>query len=699
MLYSVPLLAAVGGLNYLIGWATSLQLFYLLPIACACWFGGARAGILITIFAAAVSASFNMIGYPSLPTTLWNAGLRLGLFMTFCLLFADLRSRRDGVRLIQSLARVVVISAAVASSLAAIGLVAQRQHGLARAVSGESNLNNVEAPTSVLAELASGVERCMRSSRPVLLGSRDPAGPSCVTVVRRGEIDRNPPLLPIDWDGGPGMTIAMLYFNDRQRCRSMADDFQWHQTRLRTYLENIVTENAAAQELTHELSEKASDFLQKLEGHSTWPDDAQVAELKPINFDNSNDWLRYCMTSLNKAAAAKDLSLAQHWAAELASAAFALDDLHRWLGFLAQNQLAALAFQAQCQSLFASADAKGVPFDFHTTISQFPAGLLSLNGIGNYYEVEHQAERLFSMPADRLEELRLNHHFTSNSVSVLPGVREVYLKLRDGLSPDNQKTWDLAARSPYEHGFLVNILMRASKAGMDDELSAALKRFDAMNPHASVQSLMDALMYRGHFFAGLEWSDRFEPRLVQAAARMGDGSDSDALRSACDWTFSFCQARASYGLTLTLRDALDQRRVDCIRATDMIGALYRDSGHANLGSARWCAETAGHAVAAQLGSADDSRTLLADGMNFPASKLEVWPDAYFHGHAWPAGFENSPTPYAVELYVRGLDSYIWAEGYIVRGPNAGNLVKAAVPYMPQRVKASSAKVFAGPYPE
>ena len=77
----------------------------------------------------------------------------------------------------------------------------------------------------------------------------------------------------------------------------------------------------------------------------------------------------------------------------------------------------------------------------------------------------------------------------------------------------------------------------------------------------------------------------------------------------------------------------------------------------------------------------------------------MWPDCYFHGHAWPTGLENNAQPYAAELYVRGLDSYIWAEGYIIRGPNAGWMTTAAIPYSVHRKDASTRKVFDGPYPQ
>ncbi len=78
-----------------------------------------------------------------------------------------------------------------------------------------------------------------------------------------------------------------------------------------------------------------------------------------------------------------------------------------------------------------------LPYDPQSTTSLFPAGVLSLHGIGNYYEVEHQAERLFSMPKDRLDELALNKHFTAGSVWVTPGVRDTFLEY-EGAALDRQ---------------------------------------------------------------------------------------------------------------------------------------------------------------------------------------------------------------------------------------------------------------------
>src|SRR5262249_27661444 len=160
------------------------------------------------------------------------------------------------------------------------------------------------------------------------------------------------------------------------------------------------------------------------------------------------------------------------------------------------------------------------------------------------------------------------------------------------------------------------------------------------NPHAKVGELMGVLMDRGHSFAGIEWGDRFQPTLQQAAVDIKTSeSDREALQDAWAWTHNFYERRAKYGVSFTLREALEQKRLDCVRATDMIVAIFRNAGRTRIGNVRWCSETGGHSVAAYLGS-DDAQTKpqLIDGL-VPSHEVETWPDCYFHGHAWPPGLE------------------------------------------------------------
>jgi hypothetical protein len=547
-----------------------------------------------------------------------------------------------------------------------------------------------------LTELASLVGRCMRTSRPVLLGSRDPQGPSCVPMVNAGDIGDIVPNTPGDLDGGPGTSLATLYFFDRQDIKTPQQDFAWHQGRLKTYLQNEGISNQPAGEEAHELAEKSRQFWEQACAWTTWP-----KQLHAVDFTPSDDWLSRCMSALNRAVADKDPAATQHWAGELASAAFSLEDLHNWLGFLVENHLAALEFQKRCASLFAESEQLGHKYDTNATISQFPAGVLSLNGKANYYEVERQAERLFSQPNDRTIEANSGSHLTSGSLWVTPGVRETYLKMQAVLSPDNRKTWDVAARTPYEHSYLINMLFRAAYADTADELCQVLKKFDSLNPHAKEQELLSVLMYRGHSFAGLEWGDRFQPELLKAAEEIKpDESNLQAMDDACRWTNSFYRTPAQYGVTLTLREALEHKKLDCVRATDMIGAIFRNAGRIGFANVRWCSATGGHSVAVYAQpDGDKNRFQIFDGLN-PSKESEYFPECYFPGHAWPPSLEeNAAPPYAAELYVRGLDSYIWAQGYIIRGPNAGWLTKTSVPYSIRLQDVSTTKVFDGPYPQ
>lgn len=91
---------------------------------------------------------------------------------------------------------------------------------------------------------------------------------------------------------------------------------------------------------------------------------------------------------------------------------------------------------------------------------------------------------------------------------------------------------------------------------------------------------------------------------------------------------------------------------------------------------------------------------MVDALAADALEPEPWPQALFRGHEWPNEFfRGFPDIYAVELSARGLDSHVWMEGYIIRGPTAGFLMRAAIPFRPGYAKPNAEKVFSGPYPE
>src|SRR5262249_12667271 len=124
------------------------------------------------------------------------------------------------------------------------------------------------------------------------------------------------------------------------------------------------------------------------------------------------------------------------------------------------------------------------------------------------------------------------------------------------------------------------------------------KKFDHLYPNARVNELFRVLNYRGHAFGGLQWADRFQPELLEAANKIKpEETDVQAMEDAWRWTYNFYRTPAEYGMTLTLRNALDQKRLDCVRATDMIGAIFRNAGRVGFCNVRWCSETAAHSVA------------------------------------------------------------------------------------------------------
>src|SRR3954470_11673251 len=178
--------------------------------------------------------------------------------------------------------RFVWVTCAVLLVGVGVGVLLQRQFAVnAAQTTTPQTSNSSEAispaskPSDALMSLAAKVDECLRLSRPVMLGSRDPAGQSCVAVVQRGDVKNGVPNNPGDWNGGPGTTMATLYYFDRQNNKSPLTDFEWHQHRLKTYLENEAAINVAAAKSAHELADEALRFYETTNAWSAVPGDLQ----------------------------------------------------------------------------------------------------------------------------------------------------------------------------------------------------------------------------------------------------------------------------------------------------------------------------------------------------------------------------------------------------------------------------------------
>lgn len=522
------------------------------------------------------------------------------------------------------------------------------------------------------------------ASQRLLLGKRDPNGDSCVGPELGGTIIAFQ-------DGGVGTHLAAIHLKSIAQRNSPKADFAWHQTRLKPVFEALLATNRVVLEKAVRLATQSEELARALDRLTAWPQGLAACHVNPLPH-----WLGHCAGRLDGALAQHDLAACKTWANELASATFALADLHRWINILVENQLTALAFQARCKALFEECqEPYGNTYDPKGDMSFFPAGRLTLNGLHNFGEVEHQAEWLFRMPSQYLEltggdAAGAKGEIVSDTAAVWmpPHLRGTFARLRDILTPANQEVWDRAARSPFHRSYLANMLHRAWRVGAIERVAVVLKRFNDAAPHATLNPLMDVLFYRGgDLGAGTVWDDRFDPHLMSAAGTLG-GTDEQVLLGAQHFTRAVFGGWEHYGKAKTLREALVEKRLDCLRASDMVGTLYRNAGRAGYYSIRWCAGLAGHTVsAAEVARSGGSAIVIVDGLERPETSTELWPHAYAHGHAWPTGYTGfKANIYAVELYARGLDNYVWAEGFIARGPNAGMLLRAFLPYLPNRTK-------------
>ena len=550
-------------------------------------------------------------------------------------------------------------------------------------------------PAELLRRIAAELGPAAAASRKVLLGARDPNGPSCVRPRGAGDVHGRVLSVPMDPHGGPGTRFVALC---QVTHRTAAEGQRWEQTALRGWLRRMRRDSRSASLRMQAVAGKARALAAQLRSRGTWPQ-----ALSPVAVGNGGHWPGACLASLNQAVGARDLPAARRWADELGAATFALADLHRWLELLTANHLAALDFQGHCAELAPWVDRMyrtyGERYDSRASEDRFPSSAVIGPMTGNLFEIERQAEGLFRRPEAHARAAAKDVSAAPAAVWMPPDLRGCFVALRRRLSAANRRAWDAAAAAPLDRSYLANMLFRASRAKAVDQLGAVLARFDRSHPRAERSDLMDVIFYRGGTCGGLDWGDRYDRRLLGAAGRMG-GSDEAVLRRAHRLTHNLFGGWDNYrGHVRTLREALDTRKLDCVRGTDMIGALYRNAGRSRYACVHLSCGLTSHNVGAAETTRDGRRAvLLADSLAAP-NGTPAWPGAYFRGFTWPKGYRGcTAPPFAAELYVRGLDNYVFAEGYVVRGRDAGLLVRAAVPYLPGRERPSAAKVHPGPYP-
>lgn len=91
---SVALVAVIGLIDYLAGYAIFFSAFYLLPVALATWFVGRNWGILISIACVVVSVAGDYAAgahYPNVFVPVWNGAIALTVYFVVVKVLVSLR--------------------------------------------------------------------------------------------------------------------------------------------------------------------------------------------------------------------------------------------------------------------------------------------------------------------------------------------------------------------------------------------------------------------------------------------------------------------------------------------------------------------------------------------------------------------------------------------------------------------------------
>ena len=534
-----------------------------------------------------------------------------------------------------------------------------------------------------LGEIGAELGPAVAASRAVLVGAGQPA------AWRRTAPDERAELYPVNAGGGPGGRLLKMAKTPPESPLALYD---WLQGPLRGFLADLRGRNVAARSRLTPVRVKVRRLADRLARHR-----AQALPRVEARAPAHAHWPGLCLARLHAAANDRDPVAARRWAGELLAVLEALDDLHRWLELLAGNDLAAIGFQARCRVGFAWTAGMS-NHDFLETMDSLPGCWLLPARIHNYFAIERLTGEWLRMEIARSATDRAEGAAPASALWMPPRLRAPFLALRTRLAPRLCPVWDVAASSPYERSYLANMIARAEKAKCLPALAGVIERFARAYPDPTPSALMDVLFYRaGAATTCVDLADRYDPRLLSTAARIS-GADRAALASAHgaahrlladDW-------RNYEGGPYTRKETLDQGKLDCLTGTGVLGALYGNAGRAGGCVVRVACGVTGHTLFAartapgQIDLADCfTDRIVPDG----------WPAAFHGGLAWPEGYPGRRGPaFSVELAVRGLDNYVFAEGYVIRGPHAGERVRTALPYLPGRRTAGLSTQYSGPYP-
>lgn len=546
------------------------------------------------------------------------------------------------------------------------------------------------------------MEPALAQSRDILLGTWRPGYPSCITQ----RLDDNRIVLQGRTTGGAGERMMAFYAKAPLTPLAL---YSWSQEKLRPYLQAEQKTNTSALARIEDLAAAAKELAAQIHtapGSQGLPLPEETATgglganlgLWKTN-PGSAAWPAECLRQLRTALTARDVAATQTWADELAAATFGWADLHRWVDLLHTTHLTSLDYQARCRAAFVYAETAGGTSQM--TEPSLPAGGLMVAWGQNYLEAEHQAEGLFNPPDLAVASVASDNSRAVPSARWMPvEVRPAFRWLRAKLSPAGQAVWDRAAAAPFDRSYLANMLFRSLHARSLEQMSLTLQRFEQSHPTITQAALMDVLFYRSGFYSsGFHWADRYDRRLLDEAATLR-GDRETVARHAQQLTNSLLQGWQNYQANiLSLSECLDRGKFDCVRGTDLIGALYRNAGQGEYFVVRLRCGTAGHSVGAIPVEREGKRQLLILDCLRPEPPSEVWPSAFFQDFRWPAGYPGSQGPlFSAELYARGLDGYLFAAGYVVRDEAAGQLVRAALPYVPTAPEPGITRAYAGPYP-
>ena len=334
---------------------------------------------------------------------------------------------------------------------------------------------------------------------------------------------------------------------------------------------------------------KASELVLKALKQNAEKTSGIIKSFKPLAVKDNE--FCYSLNNLFKSATAGDKKATEKWAIETYGACFRLHDTLLWIDIITEWEADLVTVFKGFKPCFKFTNDYLAKNDRGLSWKNFMFGRCpGANTIMTL--INHDALMTEYLLTDffvisKLEKEILEKETPNQQIApVIISCRDVFGKIEKSLPKKTQLVFSKIPCIPFESSALNSNLWRYKEEKQVDNLINSLKRYSSNYKVSTINGLMEVLsIAQGAWNSSASAEDRYRPEIIDAA-KVVKGTPEEAILTAHQ------QGRKYYvngyrGSILNLHDAIKAKQYDCIRGSQLIAAIFANSGYCGVNPVRW----------------------------------------------------------------------------------------------------------------